>query len=75
MADDRPGSLFEYFERRRRRPPNPLGLWIAGGLVVGTVVAAATGEVATWVVLGALAGAGAGLWRRSSQPPADPGNH
>ncbi len=61
MRDDRPGSLFEYFEKRRQKPPNPLGLWIAGGIAAGTVVAAATGNVAFWVGLGFVAGLIAGF--------------
>ena len=58
MAIDRkqPGSLFEYFEQRRLKPPNPLGLWIAGGIVVGTIVAAITGSVALPVIGGAIGG-------------------
>lgn len=69
MTDQRPGSLFEYFEKRRSRPPNPLGLWIAGGLAAGTVVAAATGEVALWVGVGLIAGLVAGFWRTNARPP------
>lgn len=70
MTDDRPGSLFEYFERRRRRPPNPIGLWIAAGLVAGTVAAAATGQVALWVVVGGVAGWIFGRMR-AQRPPGE----
>lgn len=63
MRDDRPGSLFEYFEKRRDKPPNPLGLWVAAGLAAGTVLAAATGQVGLWVGVGLVAGLAAGYWR------------
>lgn len=65
MPDQRPGSLFEYFEKGRQRPPNPLGLWVAAGLAAGTVVAAATGEVGLWVGIGLIAGLAAGYWNKN----------
>lgn len=66
--DDRPGSLFEYFDRRNQRPPNPLGLWIAAGIAAGTVIAAATGVVWFWVLAGAGAGFALGMWRARHGP-------